>query len=235
MSAIHGKVIAFIGATSAVGAAAAQKLAERGAHVMLGARRGERLAELAAAIGDAGGSARYLALDVTDPRSTQRFISTAHAWFGRLDVVINNACVSAAAPSRLAALQLDDWNRLIDVNLRGVLHGIAASLPLMQAQGHGQLVTVCAAGDRAGAAACAVQGATRAAVEALSQGLRQEVGSALRVDVIASADAVACAIVRAVGAPMPMGVDARAHRPRAQFGENGDRPRSSGITFEMRL
>lgn len=232
MSAIHGKVIALIGATGAVGATAAQMLAERGAHVMLGARRVDRLAELAASLRDAKGSVRYLPLDVTDPRSTQRFVSTAHAWFGRLDVIVNNACVSAP-PARLDALQLEDWNRLIDVNLRGVLHGIAAGLPLLQARGHGQFITVCAAGGRAGAA-CAVQAATRAAVEALSQGLRQEVGAAIRVDVISPADSVARAIVRAVETQAPKALEARGHRTFTQFGENGGRPRSSGITFEMR-
>ncbi|MET0519136.1 MAG: SDR family NAD(P)-dependent oxidoreductase [Burkholderiaceae bacterium] len=91
MSGIQGKVIAITGASAGIGALAARMLAERGAHVMLGARRLPRLAELAALIADDGGSARYLALDVGDRCATQRFISTAHAWFGRLDVIVNAA------------------------------------------------------------------------------------------------------------------------------------------------
>lgn len=181
MSGIQGKVIAVTGASSGIGEAAARELARRGAHVVLGARRTDRLERLVAEITAAGGSARCRALDVTRLEDVQAFVAFAQAEYGRLDVIVNNAGVMPLSP--LAALKIDEWNAMIDVNLRGVLHGIAAALPIMQEQGSGQVINVAStAGHRVWPSA-AVYCATKHAVIALSEGLRQE-HDRLRVTVV---------------------------------------------------
>ena len=181
MSGIQGKVIAITGASSGIGEAAARELARRGAHVVLGARRTDRLERLVADIAAAGGSARFQALDVTRLDDVQAFVAFAQAAFGRLDVIVNNAGVMPLSP--LSALKIDEWNAMIDVNIRGVLHGIAAALPVMQAQGGGQIINVAStAGHRVWPSA-AVYCATKHAVLAISEGLRQE-HDALRVTVV---------------------------------------------------
>ena len=181
MSGIQGKVIAVTGASSGIGEAAARELARRGAHVVLGARRTDRLERLVAEITAAGGSARCRALDVTRLEDVQAFVAFAQAEHGRLDVIVNNAGVMPLSP--LAALKIDEWNAMIDVNLRGVLHGIAAALPIMQEQGSGQVINVAStAGHRVWPSA-AVYCATKHAVIALSEGLRQE-HDRLRVTVV---------------------------------------------------
>ncbi|WP_448670766.1 SDR family oxidoreductase [Pseudoxanthomonas mexicana] len=181
MSGIQGKVIAITGASSGIGEAAARELARRGAHVVLGARRTDRLERLVAEITAAGGSARCRALDVTRLEDVQAFVAFAQAEYGRLDVIVNNAGVMPLSP--LAALKIDEWNAMIDVNLRGVLHGIAAALPIMQEQGSGQVINVAStAGHRVWPSA-AVYCATKHAVIALSEGLRQE-HNRLRVTVV---------------------------------------------------
>ena len=181
MSGIQGKVIAITGASSGIGEAAARELARRGAHVVLGARRTDRLERLVAEITAAGGSARCRALDVTRLEDVQAFVAFAQAEYGRLDVIVNNAGVMPLSP--LAALKIDEWNAMIDVNLRGVLHGIAAALPIMQEQGSGQVINVAStAGHRVWPSA-AVYCATKHAVIALSEGMRQE-HDRLRVTVV---------------------------------------------------
>lgn len=181
MSGIQGKVIAITGASSGIGEAAARELARRGAHVVLGARRTDRLERLVAEITAAGGSARCRALDVTRLEDVQAFVAFAQAEYGRLDVIVNNAGVMPLSP--LAALKIDEWNAMIDVNLRGVLHGIAAALPIMREQGSGQVINVAStAGHRVWPSA-AVYCATKHAVIALSEGLRQE-HDRLRVTVV---------------------------------------------------
>ncbi|MCR6626005.1 SDR family oxidoreductase [Pseudoxanthomonas japonensis] len=181
MSGIEGKVIAITGASSGIGEAAARELARRGAKVVLGARRTDRLEQLVAGIEAAGGTARQRALDVTRLDDVQAFVDFARNEFGRLDVIVNNAGVMPLSP--LAALKIDEWNQMIDVNLRGVLHGIAAALPVMQAQRGGQIINVAStAGHRVWPSA-AVYCATKHAVIALSEGLRQEHDN-LRVTVV---------------------------------------------------
>lgn len=172
MSEIQGKVIAITGASSGIGEATARLLAARGARVVLGARRTERLEALVAEITAAGGQARFQALDVTSAEDTQAFTDFAKAAFGRLDVLVNNAGVMPLSP--LAALKLDEWNRMIDVNIRGVLHGIAAVLPGMEAQGAGQIINISSIGGLAVYPTAAVYCATKFAVRAISDGLRQE-------------------------------------------------------------
>lgn len=181
MSGIEGKVIAITGASSGIGEATARELARRGARVVLGARRTERLEQLVAGITRAGGQAVYRKLDVTDLEDTRAFVEYARAEFGRVDVIINNAGVMPLSP--LEALKIDEWNRMIDVNIRGVLHGIAAGLPVMKAQGGGQFVNVSSIGGHAVFPTAAVYCATKYAVLAISEGLRQE-HQDLRVTVI---------------------------------------------------
>ncbi|MEB2654516.1 SDR family oxidoreductase [Pseudomonas siliginis] len=180
---IQDKVIVITGASSGIGEATARLLAERGAKVVLGARRTERLAVIAEEINGAGGHAQFRALDVTDQQDVQRFVDFAVEHYGRVDVLVNNAGVMPL--SRLDALKIDEWNRMIDVNIRGVLHGIAASLPLMQRQRAGQIINIASIGAYAVSPTAAVYCATKYAVRAISEGLRQEVGGDIRVTVIA--------------------------------------------------
>lgn len=168
---LAGKVIAITGASSGIGAATARLLASAGAHVILGARRVDRLARLAGEITAERGSVRFHHLDVSRRVEMDAFTAAALDEFGRLDVLINNAGVLHASP--LGALQVDEWDRMIDVNLRGVLHGIAAVLPVMQMQGEGHIINI-AGSLGAGAPQTAVYAATKSAVRAISEGLRQE-------------------------------------------------------------
>lgn len=127
MSNIQGKVVLITGASSGIGEAAARLIAAKGAHVVLGARRTDRLEKLVADINAQGGSARCRALDVTDHTDMQAFADFAKAEFGKIDVIINNAGVMPLSP--LSSLKVAEWNRMLDVNVRCVLHGIAAVLP----------------------------------------------------------------------------------------------------------
>jgi len=179
---IQDKVILITGASSGIGEACARLLAERGARLLLGARRTERLEQLVGEINAAGGSAAYRRLDVTSREDTQAFIDFALAQFGRVDVLINNAGVMPL--SKLEALKVEEWNRMIDVNIRGVLHGIAAALPVMQAQRSGQFVNIASIGAYSVVPTGAVYCATKYAVRALSEGLRQEVGGDIRVTLV---------------------------------------------------
>lgn len=179
---IQDKVILITGASSGIGEATARLLADRGAKVLLGARRTERLAVIAGEINEAGGSAQFRALDVTHRQDVQAFVDFAVARFGRVDVLVNNAGVMPL--SKLEALKVDEWDRMIDVNIRGVLHGIAATLPLMQQQRSGQIINIASIGAYAVSPTAAVYCATKYAVRAISEGLRQEVGGDIRVTVI---------------------------------------------------
>ncbi|UZS72937.1 SDR family oxidoreductase [Pseudomonas syringae] len=181
MSNIQGKVVLITGASSGIGEAAARLIAAKGAHVVLGARRIERLGTLAAGIEAQGGSARFRALDVTDALDMQAFADFAKHAFGKIDVIINNAGVMPLSP--LAALNIAEWNQMLDVNVRGVLHGIAAVLPSMQAQGHGLIINISSIGGLAVSPTAAVYCATKFAVRAISDGLRQETDK-IRVTVV---------------------------------------------------
>jgi NADP-dependent 3-hydroxy acid dehydrogenase YdfG len=172
MSNIQGKVIAITGASSGIGEATARLLARRGARIVMGARRTDRLEELTAAITGEGGAARYRPLDVTKRGDVAAFIAFAKAEFGDVDVLINNAGVMPL--SVMADLKVEEWDRMIDVNIRGVLHGIAAVLPGMKARGKGQIVNVASIGAHVVVPTGAVYCATKYAVWAISEGLRQE-------------------------------------------------------------
>lgn len=170
---IEGKVIVITGASSGNGAAAARHLAERGASVVLGARRSDRIEALADELTAAGHKAVAVTTDVTDRDQVQRLVDTAVDRFGRIDVLLNNAGLMPLAP--LERLKVDEWDRMIDVNLKGVLYGIAAALPHMQAQKSGHIINVSSVyGHKLGPDAT-VYCATKFAVRALSEGLRQEV------------------------------------------------------------
>lgn len=181
MSNIQNKVVLITGASSGIGEAAARLIASKGAHVVLGARRTERLDQLVSEIQAAGGSASARALDVTDLQSMQAFVTFAKAQYGKVDVIINNAGVMPLSP--LASLKVNEWNQMLDVNVRGVLHGIAAVLPDMQAQGYGQVINISSIGGLAVSPTAAVYCATKFAVRAISDGLRQETDK-IRVTVV---------------------------------------------------
>ena len=172
MNAKTSRIVLITGASSGIGEATARLLAKNGATVLLGARRTERLDRIVADIVAAGGIAEARALDVTRREDVQAFAAHAIARFGRIDVIVNNAGVMPLSP--LASLKLDEWDRMIDVNIRGVLHGIAAVLPTMQKQGAGHVINVASIGAHAVSPTAAVYCATKYAVWALSEGLRQE-------------------------------------------------------------
>jgi len=181
MLPIHEKVVLVTGASSGIGEATARLLGRRGARVVLGARRADRLERIAADIRAYGGTAEVRVLDVTDRADVEAFVAFAKERFGRVDVVVNNAGVMPLSP--LAALKIDEWNRMLDVNVRGVLHGIAAGLPVMKEQGFGQFVNVSSIGGHHVVPTAAVYCATKFAVHAISEGLRQE-STNIRVTVI---------------------------------------------------
>jgi len=172
MDGVTGKVVAITGASSGIGEAAARLLAERGALVMLGARRTDRLAAIVANIVDTGGRAAACEVDVTSASSVTNFVQTAVASFGRLDVFVGNAGVSSLSP--VAELDVDGWSSMIDVNLRGVLNGIAAALPVFRAQSRGHFVTTVSTSGIKIVPTQAVYAATKNAVRTLLEGLRQE-------------------------------------------------------------
>ena len=170
---IEGKVVVITGASSGLGESTARHLAELGATVVLGARRIDRIDALARELTANGQPALAVQTDVTDRLQVQRLVDAAIARFGRIDVMINNAGLMPHSP--LERLKTDDWDRMIDVNLKGVLYGIAAALPPMQAQKSGHIINVSSVAGHKVRPGGAVYSATKHAVRALSEGLRQEV------------------------------------------------------------
>ncbi|MFJ7586644.1 SDR family oxidoreductase [Streptomyces sp. NPDC097617] len=182
MSGIEGKIVAVTGAGSGIGEATALLLAERGARLVLGARRTERLEALTARIQKAGGQAAWIRTDVTRRTDLVGLVDLARERFGGLDVLVSNAGVGLISP--LDDLRVDDWEEMIDVNLKGVLYGIAAALPVFREQGSGHFVnTVSTAGLRV-VPLQSVYAGTKNAVRTISEGLRQEAGDSLRVTVV---------------------------------------------------
>ncbi|OXC87958.1 oxidoreductase [Achromobacter sp. KAs 3-5] len=177
----QSKVVLITGASSGIGEAAARLLAAQGHRVYVGARRTDRLETLVQDIRAKGGTAAFRALDVTSAEDMQAFVRGAEAAFGQVDVIVNNAGVMPLSP--LSSLKVDEWDRMIDVNIRGVLHGIAAVLPGMERQGHGQVINVSSIGGLSVSPTAAVYCATKFAVRAISDGLRQET-SKIRVTVV---------------------------------------------------
>ena len=175
------KVVLVTGASSGIGEAVTRALAAAGHRVVIGARRTERLQALTLELREQGLRVSARALDVTRLDDMQQFVAFAEATYGPVEVIVNNAGVMPLSP--LNALKVDEWNRMIDVNVRGVLHGIAAVLPGMEARGKGQVVNVSSIGGHAVSPTAAVYCATKYAVRAISDGLRQETDR-IRVTVI---------------------------------------------------
>ena len=176
------KSILITGASSGIGEATALRLADDGHRLFLGARRTERLDALVERIRAGGGTAASRRLDVTDAADVQRFVADAVEMYSRVDVMINNAGVMPL--SVLAEDKVDEWNQMIDVNIRGVLHGISAALPVMQAQGSGHIINLASIGAHEVEPTAAVYCATKFAVWAISEGLRKEQSGDIRVSVI---------------------------------------------------
>lgn len=170
---ISGKVVVITGASSGLGEATARFLGAQGATVVLGARRVDRLQSLADELNGNGGKALAITTDVTDYDQVKKLVDTAVHTYGRVDVIINNAGLMPSSP--LERLKIDDWNRMIDVNIKGVLYGIAAALPYMKEQKAGHIINVSSVAGHKVRAGGAVYAATKHAVRALSEGLRQEV------------------------------------------------------------
>jgi len=178
---IAQKVVLITGASSGIGEAAARLLAGNGARVVLGARRADRLKQIAAEIRNQGGEAEFKALDVTRRADVLSFVRFAQEQFGRVDVMFNNAGVMPA--SLMSALKTDEWDRIVDINIKGVLNGIAAALPVMQAQGSGHIINTASTAAHAVGPKFAVYCASKYAVRAITEGLRQEMDT-LRVTLI---------------------------------------------------
>ncbi|GGN44913.1 SDR family oxidoreductase [Streptomyces fuscichromogenes] len=172
MPSSYDKVVAITGASAGIGEATARLLAERGATVVLGARRTARLDELAESIRQAGGTALTCKVDVTNREDLQQFVAAAVEEYGRLDVMVNNAGVSKLGP--MTQIDIDAWDAMIDVNLRGVLHGIAAALPAFRRQGQGHFVTTVSTAGLGYAPTMAVYAGTKNAVRAILETLRKE-------------------------------------------------------------
>jgi NADP-dependent 3-hydroxy acid dehydrogenase YdfG len=170
---IDGKVVIITGASSGLGEAAARHLSSLGATVVLGARRVDRIEALAKELTDQGGRALAVATDVTRYLEVQRLADIAMQNYGRIDVLINNAGLMPQSP--LERRKIDDWNRTIDVNIKGVLYGIAAVLPYMQKQKSGHIINVSSVAGHKVRPGSAVYAATKSAVRVISEGLRQEV------------------------------------------------------------
>ena len=163
------KVVLVTGASSGIGAGIARELGRAGAKLALGARRTERLEALASEI---GGETMVGRLDVTDRGDVAAFAAAARRRFGRIDVIVNNAGVMPLSP--MASLKVEEWDRMVDVNIKGVLHGIAAVLPEMTERGSGHIVNIASIGALQVVPTAAVYCATKFAVRAISEGLRQE-------------------------------------------------------------
>jgi NADP-dependent 3-hydroxy acid dehydrogenase YdfG len=170
---IEGKVVVITGASSGLGEATARHLSAQGASVVLGARRTDRLQTLAGELTHRGGKALALATDVTQRDQVERLVDTAVKSYGRIDVMINNAGLMPHSP--LERLKVEEWERMIDVNIKGVLYGIAAALRHMKQQKFGHVINVSSVAGHKVTQAGAVYAATKHAVRALSEGLRQEV------------------------------------------------------------
>ncbi|MHA4808409.1 SDR family oxidoreductase [Flavitalea flava] len=179
MENIRGKVVAITGASSGIGEAIALLLAAQGAKVVLGARRNDRLEDLTNRINKAGGKAVYLLTDVKKREDLVKLVDLAEKTYGKLDVVINNAGISHI--SRIDDLQVEDWEDMIDVNLKGVLYGIAAALPVFKRQGSGHIINIISTSGIKIVPTQGVYAGTKNAVRTIAEALRQESGGKYRV------------------------------------------------------
>ncbi|AJG24779.1 SDR family oxidoreductase [Cupriavidus basilensis] len=180
---IASKVVVITGASSGLGEATARHLGAAGASLVLAARRGDRLATLAAEIRAKGGKVEVVVADVSRRADVEALVQKAVASFGRIDVMINNAGLMAIAP--MSEAKVEEWERMIDINIKGVLYGIAAALPVFQKQGTGHFINIASvAGVKVFSPGGTVYSGTKFAVRAISEGLRHETGGAIRTTVI---------------------------------------------------
>ncbi|WP_405662657.1 SDR family oxidoreductase [Streptomyces sp. NBC_01166] len=182
MPGTEGKVVAITGASSGIGAATARLLAEGGAKLVLGARREERLAALADELRGKGAEVAFIAVDVTRREDPARLVELARERFDRLDVLVGNAGIGPVSP--LDDLRVDDWDAMIDVNVKGLLYGIAAALPVFRSQGHGHFVHTLSTAAYRTVPTMAVYSASKVAARTLTEGLRQEAGPSIRVSAV---------------------------------------------------
>ncbi|MBS1098067.1 SDR family oxidoreductase [Gluconobacter sphaericus] len=177
---IAGKVVLITGGSSGLGEATARHLAALGAKVAISARRRDRLDEIVSELSAQGQTARAYTLDVTKRSEVEETIAAVTRDFGRLDVLVNNAGLMAIAP--IQKLMVDEWDRMIDINIKGVLYGIAAALPVFERQKSGHVINLSSvAGLKVFAPGGTVYSGTKFAVRAISEGLRQEAGNTFRV------------------------------------------------------
>lgn len=169
---VENKVVVITGASSGIGEATAKLLAKNGAKVVLGARRENRLQEISQDIEDAGGQAAYRVTDVTNPDDLKALVALAKKEFGAIDVIYNNAGIMPTSP--ISALKTDEWNMMIDVNLKGVLNGVAAVMPDFTTQKHGQIITTSSVAGLKSFIGSGVYGATKFAVRNLMEVIRME-------------------------------------------------------------
>lgn len=178
MSQIEGKVVVITGGSSGLGEATARLLAEKGAKVFLGARREDNLKSIVEDIRQSGGEADYRSVDVTSREQVEGFADAAIERFGRIDVLVNNAGLMPLSP--LDALEVDDWDRMVDINVKGVLYGIAAVLPKMRDQEDGHIINLSSVAGHTVFENSAVYSGTKYAVWAIAEGLRKEAGDKIR-------------------------------------------------------
>ncbi|GEP73166.1 short-chain dehydrogenase oxidoreductase [Lentilactobacillus rapi DSM 19907 = JCM 15042] len=169
---VESKVVIITGASSGIGEASAKLLAKNGAKLVLGARRTERLKEIADQIIKAGCQATYRSTDVTKPAEVKALVQLAKGQFGRVDVIFNNAGIMPSSP--ISALHVDEWNAMIDINLKGVLNGVAAVMPDFTSQKHGQIITTSSVAGIKSFPGAGVYGATKFAVRNLMEVIRME-------------------------------------------------------------
>ena len=175
MADIQGKVVVITGASSGIGEVTARELARQGASVVLGARRKDRLDALVAEITSAGGKAVAVACDVTKRADLEALVQAGMQAFGTVDVLINNAGVMPLSP--MSELRVDEWDQTIDINIKGVLYGIAAALPVFEKQGSGHVITISSIAGIRSFPTAAVYCGSKWAVGAITETLRQEVAS----------------------------------------------------------
>ena len=178
MSEIQNKVVIITGASSGLGEATAKRLAASGAKLMLAARREDRLKELVAAIAKSGGTATYRVTDVVNRAQVQTLAKETLTTYGRIDVLINNAGLMPLSP--LDQVKVEEWDQMIDVNIKGVLYGIAAVLPIMRQQKSGHVINLSSVAGHKVFPGSAVYSPTKYAVRAISEGLRLESNGEIR-------------------------------------------------------
>jgi NADP-dependent 3-hydroxy acid dehydrogenase YdfG len=199
---IENKVVVITGASSGLGEATARHLAALGAKVVLGARRTDRLEAVVADITKAGGQAVFATVDVTSKKDVENLINTAVTTYGKVDVLVNNAGYMAIAP--MNQRRTDEWDRMIDINIKGLLYGVAAALPTFENQGNGHIINISSvAGGKVFSPGGTVYSGTKFAVRAISEGLRHELAGKVRITTINPG---------AVDSELKLGVDDEASR-----------------------